>query len=180
LPPISPELALTGISVALAGDLPQVVVSAEIDWERLVRYEPTVAQTDRLLELCGPYLNQNDAESVAALKRQLQSQQPAERIETLGAVLRDIIASELRLASEMLAAGRPLDEVGVDSLMALNIQTAIERATGVTLSTLSLTGEATIESIAERMLSELGMAGDGVEGEPDGETTATQQQVAAQ
>ena len=43
LPPISPQLVLTGISVALAGDLPQVVVSAEIDWDRMVRYKPTVA-----------------------------------------------------------------------------------------------------------------------------------------
>lgn len=160
LPPISPELALAGIGLVHDGEVPQMAVSGEIDWARLVRYEPTIGQTDRLRELAGPYLDQAAHGSAAALQEQLSKQAPDERLASVIQNLREVVATEVHIDPASLEDSKPLDDVGVDSLMALNIQTAIERSLGVTLSTLNLTGAATLNSIGLRVLQELHLSPD--------------------
>ncbi|WP_394849577.1 SDR family NAD(P)-dependent oxidoreductase [Pendulispora brunnea] len=79
----------------------------------------------------------NTAESSAAvqsLKQRLFAQPPAERERTLLEIVRNDIAPILGMTSpSALEANRPLSELGLDSLMAVELRNTLGRRVGVTL-----------------------------------------------
>jgi len=81
---------------------------------------------------------------------------PNERLDVIGQALREVVGSVLRVKAETLHAEQPLIDLGLDSLMAVEIENSIESAIGVALPPASLMRARTIGQIASLIAEHLG------------------------
>jgi len=81
-----------------------------------------------------------------------------ERLDIIGQAVRDVVGSVLRVKPEGLRADQPLTDLGLDSLMAVEIENSIESAIGVALPPASLMRARTISQIATLIAEHLGGA----------------------
>jgi len=91
------------------------------------------------------------------------------------------ISQILRIAPERIETTAPLTELGMDSLMAVELATSLESQMGIEISALSLGDAATIERIAARVARQLRPAADQPDGSAGGDGDLAEQvrQVAA-
>jgi phthiocerol/phenolphthiocerol synthesis type-I polyketide synthase C len=79
--------------------------------------------------------------------------------EALAAELRDLVKQEvgevLRIAAEKIDARKPLQEIGLDSLMGVELMTAMEARFGVDIPVMALAELTTIDRLVERLAKEL-------------------------
>ncbi len=78
----------------------------------------------------------------------IESSSPEDRTNIIGQAVRDVVGTVLRVKPEGLQADQPLTDLGIDSLMAVEIENSIESAIGVTLPPASLMQARTIGQIA--------------------------------
>ena len=81
-----------------------------------------------------------------------------DRLDIIGQALRDVVGSVLRVKPDGLRADQPLTDLGLDSLMAVEIENSIESAMGVALPPASLMRARTINQIAALIAEHLGGA----------------------
>ena len=84
-----------------------------------------------------------------------------DRIDVIGQAVRDVVGSVLRVKPEGLRFDQPLTDLGLDSLMAVEIENSIESAIGVALPPASLMRARTIGQIALLISEHMGGASDG-------------------
>ncbi len=127
----------------------------EFDWSVLSRFLPT-AYAPKFSELARKDDNGTRGnEPVHDLRRRLAQLQENELLPALIDVVRSQIAQILRIAPERIDAGTSLFDMGMDSLMAVELAVSIETRLGVQLSALSLGDGPTIERIAGRVARQL-------------------------
>jgi acyl carrier protein len=78
----------------------------------------------------------------------IESAAPEDRTKVIEQAVRDVVGSVLRVKPEGLRADQPLTDLGLDSLMAVEIENSIESAIGVALPPASLMLARTIGQIA--------------------------------
>ena len=88
----------------------------------------------------------------------IESAAPADRTEIIGQAVRDVVGSVLRVKPEGLRYDQPLTDLGLDSLMAVEIENSIESAIGVALPPASLMRARTIGQIAALIAEHMGGA----------------------
>jgi acyl carrier protein len=81
-----------------------------------------------------------------------------DRIDVIGHAVRDVVGSVLRVKPEGLRLDQPLTDLGLDSLMAVEIENSIESAIGVALPPASLMRARTIGQIASLIAEHMGGA----------------------
>ena len=91
-------------------------------------------------------------------RRQIESAAPVDRLDIIGQAVRDVVGSVLRVKPEGLRLDQPLTDLGLDSLMAVEIENSIESAIGVALPPASLMRARTIGQIANLIAEHLGTA----------------------
>ena len=154
---ISLEQGFRSLEVLIAEDRTQAVAVA-VDWPRLVQADPVAARLALLAEVVpagGP-------------ARDDRSHQPSELLDAMRALPADerrpyILGylSDMVIAALKLRTDEPLDprqrlfDVGLDSIMALELKDRLERASGVKLSATLLFVHPTLESLASYFLSEI-------------------------
>jgi acyl carrier protein len=77
---------------------------------------------------------------------------PSEAIQVVQDVLVEEIARILRQPVSTIGVNQPVQEFGVDSLMAVELQTALELRLGLQIPLMALTGASTLKLIAARLL----------------------------
>ncbi len=162
---LSAQTALDALGALLTADAPPVGL-LELDWSVLGRVLPGAA-APKFSELARR--DERDPGGAAQpqdLKRWLEELPAAELVAALTEVVRGEIAQILRTPPERLDAGVSLVEIGMDSLMAVELATSIEVRLGVQLSAMSLSDGPTIERIAARIARQLRPANDGGEAAP--------------
>jgi myxalamid-type polyketide synthase MxaD len=85
---------------------------------------------------------------------------PLERQELIEDKLREALVKIMRMESGNLDAQQPLDTLGMDSIMAVELKNQIEESLEVTLSVVDLLQGASISNLAERILSLLNLEDD--------------------
>ena len=70
--------------------------------------------------------------------------------------MRDVVGSVLRVKPDSLREDQPLTDLGLDSLMGVEIETMLETATGVALPPTSLMRARTIGQIASLIAAQMG------------------------
>ena len=80
----------------------------------------------------------------------------ADRLEVIGHAVRDVVGSVLRVKPEGLRLDQPLTDLGLDSLMAVEIENSIESSIGVALPPASLMRARTIGQIATLISEHMG------------------------
>jgi NADPH:quinone reductase-like Zn-dependent oxidoreductase/SAM-dependent methyltransferase/acyl carrier protein/short-subunit dehydrogenase len=89
-------------------------------------------------------------------RQKIQSAAPEERDGVIGHAVRDVVGSVLRVKPDSLRDDQPLTDLGLDSLMGVEIENLIESSIGVALPPTSLMRARTIGQIASLISEHLG------------------------
>jgi acyl transferase domain-containing protein/NADPH:quinone reductase-like Zn-dependent oxidoreductase/acyl carrier protein/short-subunit dehydrogenase len=139
--------ALEALPALLASGRP-VVGLADVSWAEL---------RGRLAGLAGPFWSEmpvRDRSTSAglSLSARLAQLTPEEAVVAVEEVLVDEIARILQQPPGTISTTQPINEFGVDSLMAVELQTALEVRLGQQIPLTALTGAATLSAIAARLV----------------------------
>jgi acyl carrier protein len=86
----------------------------------------------------------------------IESAAPEDREPIIAAAVRDVVGSVLRVKPDSLRDDQPLTDLGLDSLMGVEIENSLEAAIGVALPPTSLMRARTIGQIASLIAGHMG------------------------
>ncbi len=152
---ISSAEALDVLDVALARDVTQFGVSMISSWADWSRYETRGATSPRFQSLIASDTQDKDHSMRTVLKEELRGLKEEEKVELLGSLLLEIIASVLKSDPEGIPLDTVVSQLGVDSLMATELQLQIDTQLGLSISIMELLGDTTIRSFARSSLTSL-------------------------
>ena len=151
--PLTSDDALLGLE-SLLGSSAGNVALLDLDWAALGRSLPASA-APKFSVLARSVVGERGAhgtESAQELRRRLDALSGSTLIAALTEIVRAEAAEILRIAPERIESGMSLLEMGMDSLMAVELATSLEARLDIQLSALALSGGPTIESVVERIL----------------------------
>jgi acyl transferase domain-containing protein/acyl carrier protein len=93
-------------------------------------------------------------------RAKIQAASAEERNGVIGEAVRDVVGSVLRVKPDSLREDQPLTDLGLDSLMGVEIETMLESAIGVALPPTSLMRARTIGQIANLLAEQMGADSD--------------------
>ena len=143
---LPPETALDALERVAAGGLAQIGI-ANIDWPTFFRHAPQ-AQDQPLLALLRP--DRATGTGTGWLNR-LRRTPPAARRALLATLLRDEIGQVLGGNLEGLSPRRPLFDLGMDSLMAVDLRGRLSSALEHPLATTLLFDYPTLEALTDHL-----------------------------
>jgi phthiocerol/phenolphthiocerol synthesis type-I polyketide synthase C len=124
----------------------------ELDWKALARFLPT-ADTPRFSELARLHgTEQDDDNDAQDIQRMLQDLSEPELLERFEELLTHEVSEILRLPAARLDRQRPLQELGLDSLMSVELVVALEERFGIRLPVMELSESSSIEKLSVRIL----------------------------
>jgi phthiocerol/phenolphthiocerol synthesis type-I polyketide synthase C len=144
--PIPAAQALAGLPALIASGLP-VAAFAETSWTEARRFLPILA-TSPFAEIRSKASSSPSDESLAD---RLALLGPEEALALLKTVVAEEAATILRLPAGSIDPQRPLSEIGMDSLMAVELRLALESRLRVDLPLVSLAEGTSVTSIAQRL-----------------------------
>ncbi|WP_395738711.1 thioester reductase domain-containing protein [Prosthecobacter sp.] len=136
--------------------IPQMMIS-RIDWAKWAAVTPAIITTPRYALLTTEdALRQHQAEDSNWLREAVLRATPAEQLGILDTFLREQVAKILRTSPGKIDSKRPLNEIGIDSLMAVELIHQVESLTGIAIPTGQLMGGApTVQKLSEILLTNL-------------------------
>lgn len=169
-PPLSSAAVLDAMMTLLRADVPASHFFA-IDWQR-VRGLPTASSSrfSRIWKAVG----QPEADA-STLADELAGKTPEEAVDLLTELVTKEAAKLMGMPAADLNVHQPVADIGMDSLMVVELAVALEERIGVKIPAVSLSGGATIRTIAERFYQML--CGSRSEGENALDTMAEQHGV---
>lgn len=133
------------------------VAGMRIDWGKW-RQASKGAQESRLFErvLSGMAEADETGGKVGDWRKRIDAADAADRENVIIQALQEVVGSVLRVKPESLRPEQPLTDLGLDSLMGVEIENTIENSIGVTLPPTSLLRARTIGQIASLIDEHLG------------------------
>ncbi len=128
------------------------------DWGKLGQFNPAFAASPRFSHLIPEEETLTGDSASSILRRALQAMEPEEQREKVISLLAGEISKTLRIPVGQVSLHHSLPNMGVDSLMAIELRTAIQTQFGVTITTLELLKVDTITQMAARLLEKMGLA----------------------
>ncbi|MFL9961035.1 SDR family NAD(P)-dependent oxidoreductase [Paraburkholderia sediminicola] len=147
--------ALRWLERAMLRDFTQLGVTLITNWSEWGRYETLGAQSPRYAQLIAADASP-DADPAAVLRAELVELPAADRFTVLANLVASLIADELETATDAIPVDRPILDLGVDSLMATEIQLLLSRDLGIGVSVLEILDDLTIRAIVDRALTAFG------------------------
>jgi acyl transferase domain-containing protein len=143
---LSPQRALQAFDAMLASRVPQAAV-AQLRIGQLIAAQPWLAQRPLFAELlCGVG---NPVAPRGELRRELLDEATDEgRRELLLRRLREQVARSLGVGADRVDPARPLSELGIDSLMAIELRNRLEAGLGIPLTTTLIFAHPTLDRLA--------------------------------
>ena len=170
---LSADEALRSLDGLLVTSAPRLGLLG-FDWHVLRRVLPA-AQAPKFSELaCLDGASKTGHETKQDLRRRLAELPEGELLSTVTQIVRGEIAQILRIAPERIEPSVSLQDMGMDSLMAVELATSIEGRLGVQLSALALSDAPTIERIGTRIAQQLRPNGEETHVETAGDALAHQ------
>jgi hypothetical protein len=107
----------------------------DIDWVRWGQFEPTGGASPRFMALTGKDGRGEETSAAQGLREELLKLDLPERWELLTLLVADQIAETLRWPTDKLDLHQSLTQMGLESLLAVELQTAIGAKFGIEVST---------------------------------------------
>jgi NAD(P)-dependent dehydrogenase (short-subunit alcohol dehydrogenase family)/acyl carrier protein len=161
--PFSPKQGLQLMGQMLQRDWAQVTGLA-IDWSKLLR----VYSLPLLAELAAEVPTEMRGGEESAFRETLMAAAPEQRQALIESYLQEQVSKVLGIPPSRLDVYRPLNTLGLDSLMAVELKNRAEAALGVTIPVTSLLQGPSIAELATTLLNQLLVTSSAVEaGEVD-------------
>jgi phthiocerol/phenolphthiocerol synthesis type-I polyketide synthase D len=170
---ISPGQGLQVLEQLLQQDRAQAIV-VSVDWERLFRADAGAGRLGLLAELAvvNPPAGEESRRRPSELVDSLRALPADERRPYILGYLSDMVIAALKLRTdEPLEPRQRLFDVGLDSIMALELKDRLERAVGAKLSATLLFVHPTLDALSSYLLTEI--VGTVVEADVPATTAAT-------
>ncbi len=147
--------ALTVLEQALAREVTQfglVLISSWSDW---ARFETHGSKSPRFATLIASDSQGSNSSVREAVVAELVALSAEDQVELLSSLIVAVIAGVLKSDPASIAIDRKIEQLGVDSLMATEIQMLLSSQLGLSVSVLELIGDATIRSLTQQSLKTL-------------------------
>lgn len=156
LTPVDMDLAARTLEECLEMPVSQVGV-LDVDWARWAATHPLTAGTARVsVQVQAATADASDA---SALQVQLMALPEGQRTEVVAYMVADQLAVVLGLPAESIDLDTPLSDLGMDSLMAVEMSARVNMALGVEVSAFEFTRGAGLLGLADRILAHLDPVG---------------------
>ena len=134
----------------------QMMVS-RIDWAKWAAVTPAIVATPRYnLLTTEDALKQHQADDANWLREAVLRAAPADQLGLLDTFLREQVGKILRISPAKIDSKSPLNEIGIDSLMAVELIHQVESQTGIAIPTGQLMGGTpTVQKLSEILLHAL-------------------------
>ena len=133
------------------------VAAIRVDWAKW-RQSFRGMQENPLVEriFAGGVETQETSGAKSDWRLRIESASPEEREGVIGQAVREVVGSVLRVKPESLRDDQPLTDLGLDSLMGVEIENSLEAAIGVALPPASLMRARTLGQIATLIAEHMG------------------------
>ncbi len=156
---LAPTAALDRLEQAILARLSQITL-AELNWSRLAIL-PGIAKAPKFApvrESSSDAASENVGQDIEEVRERLAGLPREEAISFAEQLLIKHVAGIVGMAPAKLAADQPLLDLGMDSLMLVELQVALEKQCGIVISTLELMDTTTVAKLAQRIVDHLGTA----------------------
>ncbi len=152
----------------------------ELDWNALSRFLPS-AGSPKFSELAR-HAADNDGDGINSddIQRVLSELSDADLLITLTEMLKSEVGEILRVSPDRIDPTRSIYDMGLDSLMGVELVIALESRFGIRLPVMALSQSPTIAKLAERIIQQLNHSDDQDADSNEGGIIAQAQQVASQ
>ncbi len=143
------------LKIGLAQQTPQFGVTMITSWSDWARFETRGATSPRFAQLIAADSSDLDHSTRDALRAELSTLDHDEQVELLATLMSEIIASVLKADPTSVPFDKSINQLGVDSLMATEIQMLLDTQLGLNISILELIGDTTVRALAMQSLKGL-------------------------
>ena len=152
---LSPREVMTLLESALTADTTQVM-AIRVDWAKWRQFFRGMQENPLLENIFAAVEGQETGSSNSDLRLKIESAAPEELEGIIGQAVRDAVGSVLRVKPETLRDDQPLTDLGLDSLMGVEIENSIEGSLGVALPQASLIRARTVGQIVALIAEHMG------------------------
>jgi len=152
---LSPGEVVSLLETSLAAGNAQVV-AIRVDWAKWRQFFRSGADNPLLERILTAVEGQEGGGVTSDWRHKIESATPEDREGVIAQAVRDVVGSVLRVKPDSLREDQPLTDLGLDSLMGVEIENSLEAAIGVALPPTSLMRARTIGQIATVIASHLG------------------------
>ena len=151
---LNSTIALDALESMLVSDRSGLGVM-ELDWKALSRFLPS-AGTPKFSELARHAVD-NGGDDVTSddIQRVLLELSDADLLATLIEMLKNEVGEILRVSPDKIDPARSIYDMGLDSLMGVELIVALESRFGIRLQVMALSQSPTITKLAERIIQQL-------------------------
>lgn len=125
-----------------------------LDWDALSRFLPT-AKTPRFEQLASNAAMRGAEKSQSDIAEMLQTMLPEELQGTVLKMIQSDVADILRIQPDKIDPQKSVFEMGLDSLMGVELVTALESRFGIRLPAVTITEAPTLSKLTTRVINEL-------------------------
>jgi acyl transferase domain-containing protein/acyl carrier protein/phospholipid N-methyltransferase len=133
-------------------------MSIRVDWSKWRQFARGMQENPLLERIFVALENQESVGPTSDWRSRIEAAAPAEKQAVICQAVREAVGSVLRVKPDSLRDDQPLTDLGLDSLMGVEIETSLEAAVGVALPPTSLMRARTIGQIASLIAGHLGGA----------------------
>jgi len=101
-----------------------------------------------------------ETESTIDIHSLIENRSHEEQIEILSEIIKNEVVQIMRMPKDRIDVNRSLYDLGMDSLMGVELAVALEQRTGITLPMMALSASPTIHRVAELFVQRLHSSGD--------------------
>jgi len=124
------------------------VAAIRVDWAKWRQFFRSMQENPLLERILASVENQEGGGPTSDWRLKIESAAPKDREPIIAAAVRDVVGSVLRVKPDSLRDDQPLTDLGLDSLMGVEIENSLEATIGVALPPASLMRARTIGQIA--------------------------------
>src|SRR5688500_12841946 len=152
---LSPGEVMSLLESSLAAGNTQVA-AIRVDWAKWQQFFRSMQENPLLSRILSSVEGQENSGATSDWRLKIESASPEEREAVIAAAVRDVVGSVLRVKPDSLRDEQPLTDLGLDSLMGVEIENSLEATIGVALPPTSLMRARTIGQIASLIAGHMG------------------------
>jgi acyl transferase domain-containing protein/NADP-dependent 3-hydroxy acid dehydrogenase YdfG/acyl carrier protein len=138
---------------------------ADIDWARWRQFQPAIKDRPRYAYLLAELETGGEGLDSRGILVALAALPPEKRLERLSAGIAAIVAESLHMTADKLDLHQPFNELGIDSLLGLELQSSMSVKLGIEVSLMELMKSRGISGLASDLIAKMKI-GEPAETEP--------------